>query len=77
MDRLHEIIGHLRDEEYDAVLYGVMLRFLNNKAKEYNCDVSELLLSIDKDKKTIDVLNYESASSMEVTLSEEIKVNEA
>ena len=77
MDRLHEIIGHLRDEEYDAVLYGVMLRFLNKKAKEYSCDVSEMLLSIDKDKETIDVLNYESASSMEVTLSEEIKVNEA
>ena len=77
MDRVNEIVGHLREEEYDAVLYGVMLRFLNNKAKEYNCDVSELLLSIDKDKKTIDVLNYESASSMEVTLSEEIKVNEA
>ena len=46
MDRVNEIIGHLIEEEYDAVLYGVMLRFLNNKAKEYNCDVSELLLSI-------------------------------
>jgi len=57
MDRLHEIIGHLREEEYDAVLYGVMLRFLKRKAKEIGVNDCELLLNIDEENKTIDIHN--------------------
>lgn len=78
MDRLHEIIGHLREEEYDAVLYGVMLRFLEKKKEQYKkCVISDIMITIDEDKKTIDVIEYINESSMEVTLREEVNVNEA
>ena len=67
MDRVNEIIGHLTDEEYDAVLYGVMLRFLRNKATRLNVDTDneEILLGIDTKRKCIDVykqdIHYEDA----------------
>ena len=55
MDRVNEIIGHLTDEEYDAVLYGVMLRFLKKRAKNYDVNPFDLLLNVDEESKTIDV----------------------
>ena len=57
MDRVNEIIGHLTDEEYDAVLYGVMLRFLEKKAKEYGCSIYSLYLQSETDAREIRVYN--------------------
>lgn len=75
MDRLHEIIGHLREEEYDAVLYGVMRSFLKKQATKRNCEVYDLLLSVDDERETIDVFTYYENSTDEIRLIEEVKPN--
>jgi len=77
MDRVNEIIGHLTDEEYDAVLYGVMLRFLRNKATKLNIDTDYelILLGIDVQSKTIDVYKQDNNYDAPPLLIEEVKVN--
>ena len=75
MDRVNEIIGHLRDEEYDAVLYGVMLRFLEKKAKEYECSVYSLYLQPETDEKEIGV--YIGTEFDSPDLKEHVAINEA
>ena len=77
MDRVNEIIGHLTDEEYDAVLYGVMLRFLKRKADDLNIDTDyeEILLNIDVTVKTIDVYKQDNNYDNPPLLIEEVKVN--
>ena len=77
MDRLHEIIGHLTDEEYDAVLYGVMLRLIKRKEKEHKITRARLMISVaDEDNPTLS-LSELSRDSMEMIPVELIKLNEA
>ena len=78
MDRVNEIIGHLRDEEYDAVLYGVMLRFLKDKAKEHNLYFEHLTLSVDEDRQSIEVYSdRNSRGDIGCYLVDEVITNEA
>ena len=75
MDRVNEIIGHLTDEEYDAVLYGVMLRFLEKKAKEYGCSIHSLYLQPETDAREIRVYNDTQFACPD--LKESVCINEA
>ena len=77
MDRVNEIIGHLRDEEYNAVLYGVMLRLIKKKEKEHKITRARFMISVaDEDNPTLS-LSELSRDSMEMIPVELIKLNEA
>ena len=75
MDRVNEIVGHLTDEEYDAVLYSVMLGFLERKAKEKKLPFDDLYLQIDNKSKTIDLYFVDSKDSQPLFL-DETNINE-
>jgi hypothetical protein len=64
MDRVNEIIGHLREEEYDAVLYGVMLRYINNLCKEYKKLPEQITINLDDESKTIDAYFVDNESNI-------------
>ena len=70
MDRLHEIIGRLRDEEYDAVLYGVMLRFLKNESKKTGLHITELLIGIDEESRQVDTYNEDGGFMHSLNINE-------
>ena len=51
-------LGLGESEEFDnAVLYGVMIRFLEKKAKEYGCSIYSLYLQPETDSREIRVYN--------------------
>ena len=61
----------------DAVLYSVMLSFLERKAKETNRDTHNLTIGVDEESKTIDVysdINSKGEYGGEYLL-EQVKVN--
>ena len=72
MDRVNEIIGHLTDEEYDAVLYGVMRIFLNKKSKEFNIPFDELYLQIFKENEILLLKESDYGDGVEVLQELEI-----
>jgi len=78
MDRVNEIIGHLTDEEYDAVLYGVMLRFLKKKVEEHDVDdVDDIFLSINEYHKLIETTVFYGDNHESSIRLEDIKINQA
>ena len=74
MDRVNEIIGHLTDEEYDAVLYGVMLRFIHKNSEGLPLD--DLYIQADTEQKSID-LYYVDSDEKQPRFIKETKLNEA
>ncbi len=79
MDRVNEIIGHLTDEEYDAVLYGVMLRLLERKEKQFSIDedCELILIGIDKENEHINIFNQDGCYDDPPILIDEVNINEA
>ena len=77
MDRVNEIIGHLTDEEYDAVLYGVMLRFLERKSKEHNIKMDSLFAQVTEEDGTIDLYEHSHDCEHPPIFIDETKSNEA
>ena len=66
MDRVNEIIGHLTDEEYNAVLYGVMridaMKWWNNLSslrKTQICDTNTETLGVARRWETLTVSEIE------------------
>ena len=74
MSRVNEILEQIMLEDADAVLYSVMLSFLERKKDEL--DINEereaLLITIDSKTKTIDVYKKDAYNTDEIELIEEV-----
>ena len=77
MSKVHEIVGHLTDEENDAVLYGVMLSLFRRKATELNIDTDyeSLLLNIDPENNTINIHKHDNCYEEPPMLIDEIQID--
>ena len=74
MNRVHEIIGHLTDEETHAVLYGVMLSVIEKRAKNDGGDTYQYSLRVCEKTKTLDLF-VDAFHSTDTILIEEYGID--
>tara|TARA_R110000751_G_scaffold112597_2_gene211537 strand:- start:5363 stop:5626 length:264 start_codon:yes stop_codon:yes gene_type:complete len=70
MKRVNEIIGQLTNKEYDAVLFGLMVRFLEKKSKQTGYNIDEFDVGISNGKFIISVSDMSDS-----VFYEEIELN--
>lgn len=77
MSRVNEILEQIMTEDADAVLYNVMLRFLERKSKEHNMKMDSLFVQVTEEDGTIDLYEHSHDCENPPIFIDETKPNEA